>query len=274
MTMFGAIRRRIQVSPATAIATLALVFAMSGGAYAASKYLITSTKQISPKVLKSLKGNAGKAGPAGSNGTNGAPGATGPAGPAGPAGGPGTQGIQGEKGTDGTNGESVTNTKLEPGSAACSQGGAEFKVGTGKATHACNGVIHPGETLPAGASETGTWSAFTAGEVPGVGHAAFGSISFAIPLAAPLSTFAEECGEPGKPACQVHYLTVSAAKTAECPGTATKPEATAGNLCVYTGEEHGTTFLEEVGSSTGGIQLEFGGTSNGSYAYGSWAVTA
>ena len=38
------------------MATLALIFAMSGGAYAASHYLITSTKQIKPSVLGHLKG--------------------------------------------------------------------------------------------------------------------------------------------------------------------------------------------------------------------------
>jgi hypothetical protein len=37
------------------VAALALVFAMSGGAYAASRYVITSTKQISLEVLESLK---------------------------------------------------------------------------------------------------------------------------------------------------------------------------------------------------------------------------
>ena len=58
----AAIRKR--VTYANVAMTLALVFAMSGGAYA-SKYLITSTKQISPKVLKTLKGAAGKTGPAG-----------------------------------------------------------------------------------------------------------------------------------------------------------------------------------------------------------------
>ena len=43
---------RGRLSYANVAMTLALVFAMSGGAYAASKYVITSTKQISPKVLK------------------------------------------------------------------------------------------------------------------------------------------------------------------------------------------------------------------------------
>jgi hypothetical protein len=85
--MFSALRRRMHITPATAIATLALVFAITGGAYAAGKYLITSTKQISPKVLRSLKGAAGvkgATGPAGLAGPAGGPG--GPAGPAGPKG--------------------------------------------------------------------------------------------------------------------------------------------------------------------------------------------
>jgi Collagen triple helix repeat (20 copies) len=79
---------------ANVVATLALVFAMAGGAAAASHYLITSSKQISPKVLKELKatgprgaagsaGASGAAGPAGANGTNGAPGTEGKAGPQG-----------------------------------------------------------------------------------------------------------------------------------------------------------------------------------------------
>src|ERR1700740_2610486 len=98
--MFSTIRRRIHLTPATVIAGLALVFAMSGGAYAAKKYLITSTKQISPSVLKSLQG---KAGPAGAPGTQGAPG---PAGPAGPAGVKGADGANGTNGSNGTNGTS------------------------------------------------------------------------------------------------------------------------------------------------------------------------
>ena len=82
---------------ANVVATLALVFAMAGGAAAATHYLITSTKQISPKVLKELKkpgatgargpaGAAGPAGTAGANGTNGTPGTEGKQGLQGPEG--------------------------------------------------------------------------------------------------------------------------------------------------------------------------------------------
>ena len=64
--MFGGIRKR--VSYTNVVLTLILVFAMSGGAYAAGRYLITSTKQISPKVLKALAGKSGATGPAGAAG--------------------------------------------------------------------------------------------------------------------------------------------------------------------------------------------------------------
>jgi hypothetical protein len=47
-------RFRRHLSYANVTATVALVFAMTGGALAANHYLLTSTKQISPKVLKKL----------------------------------------------------------------------------------------------------------------------------------------------------------------------------------------------------------------------------
>ncbi len=87
--MSSAIRRRMHLSPATVIASLALVFAMTGGAYAASKYVITSTKQIKPSVLALLKKSA--------NGKPGANGAQGPGGGQGPAGAQGPGGAQGPK---------------------------------------------------------------------------------------------------------------------------------------------------------------------------------
>jgi|HubBroStandDraft_3_1064219.scaffolds.fasta_scaffold07845_2 hypothetical protein len=65
---------------ANVTATLALVFSMTGGALAANHYIITSTKQISPKVVKSLTGKTGKAGAPGPTGKEGATGKEGPAG--------------------------------------------------------------------------------------------------------------------------------------------------------------------------------------------------
>ncbi|HEX9482469.1 MAG TPA: hypothetical protein VF927_10240 [Solirubrobacteraceae bacterium] len=66
---------------------------MSGGALAANHYLINSTKQINPKVLKKLKGKTGTTGAAGKTGATGAQGTagtTGKEGPQGKEGAPGT----------------------------------------------------------------------------------------------------------------------------------------------------------------------------------------
>ncbi len=62
---------RRHLSYANVVATMALVFAMSGGALAANHYLINSTKQINPKVLKKLAGKAGKTGATGATGAAG-----------------------------------------------------------------------------------------------------------------------------------------------------------------------------------------------------------
>ena len=69
-------RRRF--SYANVIATSALVFAMSGGALAAKQYLISSTKQISPKVLRELRGRTGATGSEGPAGPEGREGKEGP----------------------------------------------------------------------------------------------------------------------------------------------------------------------------------------------------
>jgi hypothetical protein len=54
------------LSYANVVSTLALLFAMTGGALAASHYVITSTKQIKPTVLKKLTPKAAPAYSAGS----------------------------------------------------------------------------------------------------------------------------------------------------------------------------------------------------------------
>lgn len=69
----------------TVVAFVALFFALGGSAIAARHYLITSTSQIKPSVLKALHGT-GSTGPAGTAGTAGPAGPEGPQGPAGPAG--------------------------------------------------------------------------------------------------------------------------------------------------------------------------------------------
>jgi len=90
--------------PSTWIATLALFVALGGTAGAATHYLITSTSQIKPSVLKKLKGDPGPSGAPGAAGAQGAKGATGPQGPAGPQGSKGETGPQGPKGETGSQG--------------------------------------------------------------------------------------------------------------------------------------------------------------------------
>jgi Collagen triple helix repeat (20 copies) len=244
----GVVRRR--VSGAGVIATVALVFAMSGGAYAAQRYLITSTKQISPKVLKSLKGAAG------AKGANGAAGATGPAGPAGPAGATGPAGVKGENGTNGTNGVE----------------GKEGKQGV-------PGTTGFTETLPSGKTETGTWSA----SQESLEYGSPAAVSFAIPLAAGLDAahvhFQPSAGETQK---------IEEFETT-CPGSAEAPKATAGNFCVYVGRLTNLGFNAIVTPSSRGNE-EGTGTSGAiillsaegeptqpapaATAWGDWAVTA
>ena len=79
-------RRRLlrgRITYANVTATLALVLAMSGGALAARHYLINSTTQIKPSVLKKLHGARGGRGPTGFIGPIGPQGPTGPVGPKG-----------------------------------------------------------------------------------------------------------------------------------------------------------------------------------------------
>jgi hypothetical protein len=80
---------RRHLSYANVIATLALVFAMSGGALAAKRYLINSTTQINPKVLRKLQRRTGDTGPTGARGPTGAVGT------------PGTPGTPGANGANG-----------------------------------------------------------------------------------------------------------------------------------------------------------------------------
>ena len=148
---------RKRLTYANVAVTLALVFAMTGGAYAAKKYVITSTKQIKPSVVKQLKGK---------NGLIGATGPAGPAGPQGPIGAQGEKGMQGKDGIEGKEGATgkegvsrLSGTKKDwTRGLDCKEGGLEFTVGSGTATFACNGSPWTaGGTLPKGKTEKGEW---------------------------------------------------------------------------------------------------------------------
>jgi hypothetical protein len=306
--MFSWIRRRLTY--ANVAMTLALVFAMTGGAYAAKHYLITSTGQISPKVLKQLKGSRGPAGPSGKQGAAGTTAsgvglrsATLKAGDKNcPAGGSvfaaangttyacnGEEGREGRNGTNGVSGLSVTATAVPVGnSSKCNElGGSEFVVG-GTTTDACNGAKGdngakgadgspwtPNNTLPSGATEKGAWAVATmpAGPTKSTRTA----ISFTIPMAS---------------APAIHVIPVGQNGTGGgCPVTSavSKPEAEAGNLCVFVqnvenvsevggleifGFSTATGNIGE-GSTTGeGLWLFAGVATEGMSAYGTWAVTA
>lgn len=177
--MHSKIRKRVTF--ANVAMTLALVFAMTGGAYAANKYLITSTKQISPKVLKTLTGKRGLAGPAGAAGVAGS------AGPAGSKGETGPQGAPGINGESGATGKSVLVEEEKTKTATCEgRGGAGFHIeGSTSKTYACTGKEGSpwtaGGILPTGKSEKGTWEIdYTAAAAVQGGTSA---ISYGIPLA-------------------------------------------------------------------------------------------
>jgi hypothetical protein len=141
--MFKRIRSRLTYT--NLAVTLALFFAISGGAMAAGHYLITSTKQISPKVLKALKGAPG---PSGAVGAAGAAGAQGPAGPAGAKGETGAMGSQGPQGPTGPQGPAGT-----------------------------TGFV---KTLPSGETLRGVWN--VSGNVAQEDGLVASSVSFAFPL--------------------------------------------------------------------------------------------
>jgi hypothetical protein len=91
------------------VVAIAALLAVTSGAFAAQKYVITSTKQIKPSVMQSLKGKQGTPGTPGATGGIGPQGSRGPAGSQGPEGSegaPGSKGATGAQGSPGAKGES------------------------------------------------------------------------------------------------------------------------------------------------------------------------
>jgi hypothetical protein len=101
-----------RLSYANVTATVALVFSLTGGALATSHYVINSTKQINPRILKQLRGETGAAGTLGVQGSAGPAGKNGAEGKEGPE---GRQGVAGKEGAQGR--EGPTGKEGVPGSA-------------------------------------------------------------------------------------------------------------------------------------------------------------
>jgi hypothetical protein len=232
--MFSTLRNRFGIPGV--ISVIALVFAMFGGAYAASN---TSSGGGS-KATTSAKAKKGPRGPKGATGPAGPAGPAGPVGPAGAAGPKGDAGAVGAPGKDGTNGKE----------------GKQGKEGS---------PWTAGGTLPSGSTETGMWSM----EGRALGEPPFTPLqrvplSFTVPLATPLQE------------ANVHYIQAENEDLANCPGNVKDPLAKAGQLCVYSQSSTNLEALVPVTFSKGGVVMFAVPTvpSETFGSYGSWAVTA
>jgi hypothetical protein len=237
--VFSMIRKRATF--ANVVMTLALVFAMTGGAYAAKKYVITSTKQISPKVIRALKGKTGSAG------------ATGPQGPQGPRGLQGPAGIAGKDGANGSNGkDGAPGEKGEPGETGFT------------------------ETLPSGKSLKGDWTMVAVVKAFNPVEAA---VSFGIPLlAAPAVNYIKvggmvpvgcEGGTVENPVAKPGNLCVFARVEENSLGT---PQicSNAENPTFTACSQRPTAAADPFGFDIGAISESEGHVRD----YGTWAVTA
>lgn len=250
--MFSMIRRHLRLSPAGVIAVIALVFAMIGGAFAAS-----NSGTGSATVSK-----GGKRGPTGPRGPKGP---KGPAGPQGVAGANGKDGSNGVTGPTGKDGVSPVGTEFAGAKGTCTEGGVELK-GT-NTTFACNGKKgaqgiqgEPGpllETLPSGKAVTGAWGVFS----PSGPAFLTATLSYQFKLAAPLAK------------ANIIFLKPGEGETATCPGTAEAPKAAAGNLCIYAKEFPLGKFNTAIfpASMVTGVVVGFEETFLG---FGTWALTA
>jgi Collagen triple helix repeat (20 copies) len=218
--MFSLLRNRFGIPGV--ISMLALIFAMFGGAYAATD----GKNDSSATTATSSKAKQGPRGPRGKPGKTGKTGATGPTGPTGATGATGAQGAKGDQGIQGIQG---------PKGDQGIQG-----------IQGPKGTFGP-EPLPPEETLTGLW------EIPKVTSPALFAeiyslpVSFQIPLTAGLTSSLVPCkAVPQESSCQTHFITSDGEELVEegekeitpekCPGSVAEPKADPGNLCVYANE--------------------------------------
>lgn len=254
--MFSLLRNRLGIPGL--ISVIALVFAMGGGAYAASsggsdgaeasakrkgkaKKKKRKGKSVTPgqvrriakqealkldKRIALLPGPPGLPGPQGPQGDDGDDGDNGAKGSTGAQ---GSQGPQGPQGPPGEDGAGVVTTALADGEGGCLEGGTEVEVDDGISTPEtiCNGEPWTaGGTLPEGATLTGVWGPANAdGKQPAESTVRY-PISFAIPTKTPPELVVVKPGEDKSAEGCDTMTTVGGLMD----GT---PTADAGKLCVY-----------------------------------------
>ena len=226
------------------LAILALVFAMVGGAWAATGLNSKQKKEVK-KIAKSFQGT----GPAG---------AAGAVGPVGPAGANGKDGANGTNGTDGAAG-------AKGATGATGTNGTNGATGpTG--TTGLTGTTGPtGTTLPSGKTATGLY------HVTGIN-----TTRDRLAISFPLRLLAEPAFH------YIPQIAGVSQPTTECPGGWGNPTALPGHLCVYEGVLINLNPpITEVNAGitadpTSGVVLIFkpGDKTLESLAGGSWAVTA
>jgi hypothetical protein len=277
--MFSTLRTRFGIPGV--ISVMALVFAMFGGAYAASNSSGGGKATASAKAKK---------GPRGPKGAKGDPGSSGPQGPAGPKGDAGAAGSNGAPGVSVTATESANAIEGHcTGTGATGKGGSKFVSASGT-TYACNGMEgeegQPGDpgdpwtaggVLPPEATETGAFMLGSETKSGVYAGSALSAISFPIPLKSGLdeSHIIYTYEGPWPANCE----------NADHAGNASpaNPEASPGYLCIYRGAGVGFENTMEFVSPSGGqgtgvsgvaLLSEPNDTPNGNYMTGSWAVTA
>jgi hypothetical protein len=251
------------------VSVIALVFALGGGAFAASN---------SEDSGATTKANLKKGIP-GPRGPRGKPGKTGPAGPQGPAGANGAKGDTGATGATGAEGKPGKEGKEGPKGPEGPKG-KEGKEGPEGSPWTAGGV------LPSGETETGAWAIGNVSEgakPEGFGSSLLTPISFFIPLAAPLDASHVHFIGPGGKEIDPNTELEKTEPPVNCLGTVTAPSAVAGHLCIYSAILFNVTSNNNrihsasdglEGASIAGATLGLRIIEPGAEAFGTWAVTA